>query len=170
MEMNSPCQQETAQQSDLPSIHRGHVTGSDPPPHTDLLGAKPDVPHMVADGLGGRHGAGQLPGLDDGRAALLHRLQEEEEKVLNGGSSSCFPEGEAASAHRDEPSFEPRLVLDGVVHGRLGAVQVDFGVVDIGVLGGGVVPPDDDVLHFVRGDATTHRHLQESSGHSVSWQ
>lgn len=58
-----------------------HVASADPP-HTDLLGAKPDVPHVVADGLGSRHGAGQLPGLDDGRAALLHRLQEEEEKVL----------------------------------------------------------------------------------------
>lgn len=71
-----------------------------------------------------------------------------------------------ASAHRDEVSSEPGFVLDGVVHGRLGAVDVDLGVVDVGVLGGGVVPPDDDVLHFVGGDAATHRHLQEKDGHS----
>ena len=48
--------------------------------HTDLLSAEPDVPHVVADGLGGRHGAGQLPGLNDGCTALLHRLQEEDEE------------------------------------------------------------------------------------------
>lgn len=42
---------------------------------TDLLGAEPDVPHVVADGLGGGHGAGQLPGLDDGCTALLHGLR-----------------------------------------------------------------------------------------------
>lgn len=63
-------------------------------------------------------------------------------------------------AHRDEVSSEPGFVLDGVVGGRLGAVEVDLGVVDVGVLGGGVVPPDDDVLHFVGGHAATHRHLQ----------
>lgn len=48
--------------------------------HTDLLGAEPDVPHVVADGLGSRHGTGQLPGFDDGCTALLHRLQEEYEE------------------------------------------------------------------------------------------
>lgn len=48
--------------------------------HTDLLGAEPDVPHVVTDGLGGGHGAGQLPGLDDGCTAQLHCLQEEEEE------------------------------------------------------------------------------------------
>lgn len=45
-----------------------------------LFGSKPDVPHVVTDGLGGRHGAGQLPGLDDGSTALLHRLQEEDKE------------------------------------------------------------------------------------------
>lgn len=48
--------------------------------HTDLLGAEPDVPHVVADGLGGRHGAGQLPGLDDGGTAQLYCLQEEDKE------------------------------------------------------------------------------------------
>lgn len=87
---------------------------------------------------------------------------------LNGGSPSVSPglKREAASAHRDEVSFQPRLVLDGVVHAHLGAVDVDLGVVDVGVLGGGVVPPDDDVLHFVGGDAASDRHLQETDGHS----
>lgn len=43
-------------------------------------------------------------------------------------------------------------------------MDVDLGVVDVGVLGGGVVPPDDDVLHFVGGHAATHRHLQARGG------
>lgn len=52
-------------------------------------------------------------------------------------------------AHRDEVSFQPRVVLHRLVRLQLRAVDVDLGVVDVGVLGGGVVPPDDDVLHFV---------------------
>lgn len=50
---------------------------------SDLLGAEPEVPHVVADGLGGRHGARQLPGLDDGGATLLHRLcrRNDDDKV-----------------------------------------------------------------------------------------
>jgi len=44
------------------------------PFETDLLGSEPDVPHVVADGLGGRHGAGQLPGLDDRRPSQLNGL------------------------------------------------------------------------------------------------
>lgn len=56
--------------------------------NTDLSGAEPNVPHVVADGLGGRHGAGQLPGLDDGGAALLHRLREEDEGVWKEARSS----------------------------------------------------------------------------------
>lgn len=71
-------------------------------------------------------------------------------------------ERRAASAHRDEVPPQPRLVLDGVVHVLLGALDVDLGVVDVGVLGGGVVPPDDDVLHFVGGDAASHRHLRDT--------
>ena len=43
-----------------------------------LRGAEPDVPHVVTDGLGGRHGAGQLPGLDHGSTTQLHRLGEGE--------------------------------------------------------------------------------------------
>lgn len=35
---------------------------------------------MVTDGFGSRHGAGQLPGLDDSSATQLHCLQEEDEE------------------------------------------------------------------------------------------
>lgn len=48
---------------------------------THVLGAEPDVPHVVADGLGRGHGAGQFTGFDDGGAAQLHRLKEEERRL-----------------------------------------------------------------------------------------
>lgn len=67
--------------------------------------------------------------------------------------------GMESITHRDEVSSEPGIVLDGLVGFRLGSLEVDLSVVDIGVLGGGVVAPDDDVLHLVRGHATAHRHL-----------
>lgn len=79
------------------------------------------------------------------------------DSVLNV-TSQCS--GEVVGAHRDEVSSEPRLVLHSLVHARLSAMKVHLGVVDVRVLGGGVVPPDDDVLHFVRGDTATYRHLQ----------
>ena len=56
----------------LPQLNHSTQTSN---PLTDLTSAKPDVPHVVTDGLGRRHGAGELPGLDDGGAAQLHRLQ-----------------------------------------------------------------------------------------------
>lgn len=138
------------------------------PQRTDLLGAEPDVPHVVADGLGGRHGAGKLPGLDDGGAALLHRLRQRGDGFREGNgreSNGCASLPAAATTHRDEVPLEPGFVLHGVVRRHLGAVDVDLGVVDVGVLGGGVVAPDDDVLHFVGGDAAAHRHLQEDGCH-----
>lgn len=55
----------------------------------------------------------------------------------------------ASCTHGDEVSPQPALVLHGVVGGYLFAVQVDLGVVDVGVLRGRVVSPDDHVLHFV---------------------
>lgn len=77
-------------------------------------------------------------------------------------TSQCS--GEVVSAHRDEVSSEPRLVLHSIVHACLSAMKVHLGVVNVRVLGGGVVPPDDDVLHFVRGDTATYRHLQNRAG------
>ena len=51
----------------------------DPQPCADLGSAWPDIPHMVTDSLCCRHGTGQLPGLDDCCAPLLHRLKVREE-------------------------------------------------------------------------------------------
>lgn len=52
-----------------------------PPKHTAYIeSAEPPVPHVVTDGLGGRHGTGELPGLDDGGTTQLHRLQETERR------------------------------------------------------------------------------------------
>lgn len=71
------------------------------------------------------------------------------------------------SAHRDEVSSEPGVILHSVVGWLLAAVEVHLGVVDVRVLSRGVVPPDDDVLHAVRGHAAAHGHLQvteEDSG------
>lgn len=76
-------------------------------------------------------------------------------------------EPEAASAHRDEVSSEPGVVLDDLVGSHLAALDGDLGVVDVGVLGGGVVSPDDDVFHVVGGNAATHRHLQVRDGNTV---
>lgn len=83
------------------------------------------------------------------RRRRFEEKEEEEEVVVSVWRS----------AHRDEVSFEPGIVLHGGVGVLLGALDVDLGVVDVGVLGGGVVPPDDDVLHAVRGHLATHRHL-----------
>lgn len=77
-------------------------------------------------------------------------------------TSQCS--GEVVNTHRDEVSSEPRLVLHSLVHARLSAMKVHLGVVNVRVLGGGVVSPDDDVLHFVRGDTATYRHLQNRAG------
>lgn len=47
-----------------------------------LRGACPDISHVVTNGLGRRHGAGQLPRLDDRCTSLLHSLQPEDENML----------------------------------------------------------------------------------------
>lgn len=88
--------------------------------------------------------------------------------MLKTLSFKLKPRWKEQNTHWDEFPPEPRLVLDGVVGRHLGAVDVDLGMVDVRVLGGGVVPPDDDVLHVVGRDAATHRHLQVRDGNSRS--
>lgn len=69
----------------------------------------------VAGGIGSGGGGGHAAGLDDGGAALL-----------DGG---------------DEITLEPGVVGDDIG----GGFAVDFGVVEVGILSGGVVAPDGDV-------------------------
>ena len=76
----------------------------------------PPALHVVARGLGGRHGRAKLPGRDHGRAALLH-----------GGQ---------------EGLLQPRRVVDHLG----GGLAADRGVGGVGELGGAVVAPDDHVL------------------------
>ena len=42
---------------------------------THLWRAEPPVPHVITDGVGCRHGTGELAGFDDGSSSRLHRLQ-----------------------------------------------------------------------------------------------
>ena len=76
----------------------------------------PPALHVVAGGLGGRHGRAELPGRDDGGAALLH-----------GGQ---------------EGALQPGGVVDDLGRG----LAADGGVGGVGELGGAVVAPDDHVL------------------------
>ncbi len=69
----------------------------------------------VTGGVGGGGGGGDTTGFDDGGAALLH-----------GG---------------DEITLEPGVVGDEFG----GGIAIDFGVVEVGVLGGGMVAPNGDV-------------------------
>lgn len=49
-----------------------------------LRGACPQLSHVVTDGLGCRHGTGQLPGLDDCCTSLLHCLQKKTGAIRAG--------------------------------------------------------------------------------------
>lgn len=88
------------------------------------------------------------------------RFEKRTETLYSSGSHRT----RSSSTHRDEVSSEPGVVLDDLVGSHLAALDGDLGVVDVGVLGGGVVSPDDDVLHVIGGNATTHRHLQVRDG------
>mmetsp|Transcript_10817 Transcript_10817/g.23274 ORF Transcript_10817/g.23274 Transcript_10817/m.23274 type:complete len:217 (-) Transcript_10817:585-1235(-) len=80
-------------------------------------GAQHPVTDVVAGAAGGRQGAGQTAGLDDCSAPLLHR--------------------------GDELAVQPGVVANHVADG----LAADSAVVDVGVLGGGVVAPDGHVAH-----------------------
>lgn len=64
--------------------------------------------------------------------------------------------------HSDELSLKPGFVLDGVEAGELTPRHVNHTVMHIWVLGGGVVAPDDHVLHMGRRNTATHCHLQKA--------
>lgn len=59
--------------SETPALVWDKRTGLDV---ADLSSAGPDVPHVVTDGLGSRHGAGELACLNDRCSTLLNRLRE----------------------------------------------------------------------------------------------
>lgn len=65
--------------------------------------------------------------------------------------------------HGDELSFEPGVILDGLEAGQLTAGHVDYAVVHVRVLGGGVVSPDNDIPHATGRDTTAHGHLQPAA-------
>ena len=96
--------------------------------------------NVVNDGLGGRHGGGELPGGNHGSPTLLDDL--------------------------DEVSLEVVVVLD---RGRDGGLLALLGVVDdecvadIRVLSGRVVAPDNDVLHPVNVDPKPQSNLRKKS-------
>jgi hypothetical protein len=84
----------------------------------------------VDDGVGGAGGAGESAGFEDRSAALL-----------DGG---------------DEFAFEPCFVGDDLI----GGAAIDFGVVEIGILGRGMVAPDRDVSDGGDVDAGFFRELR----------
>ena len=96
------------------------------------------------------------------RRMKMRRFVKRTDTLYSSGSHRT----RTSSTHRDEVSSEPGVVLDDLVGSHLAALDGDLGVVDVGVLGGGVVSPDDDVLHVVGGNAATHRHLQVRDGHT----
>ena len=83
-----------------------------------------------------------------------------------GGSATGLNDGGTTLLDGlDEVALEP-----GGVHLAVDGLAVDGGVVDIGVHGGGVVTPDDDVLDLVGGDAAlgadhAHHAIVVEAGH-----
>lgn len=63
--------------------------------------------------------------------------------------------------HSDELSFEPGVILDRLEAGQLTARHVDYAVVHVRVLGGGVVAPDNDIPYVAGRNTTAHGHLQQ---------
>lgn len=64
------------------------------------------------------------------------------------------------STHCDEVSLEPSVVLHSGIHGGLCTVlPLHIGVSHIGELCGGVVAPNDDVVHLLRCDPEAGGHL-----------
>ena len=94
---------------------------------------------MVADGVGCRHGTGELTSSQNCGSTLLDGL--------GGVVSHPYM---ALPTHLDELSLQPAVVVDSFIDGLLGAIlQQAVGVACVGELSGGVVPPDDDVPHVV---------------------
>lgn len=183
MEMNSPCLSQwnisfSDNAENVKGLNRICSLKIAPKFCTDLLRAEPDVPHVVTDGFGRGHRAGQLPGLDDSGASQLHGLQNRQKQTSHSVETSFALTFSTSRwrTHRDEVPSEPGVVLHGVVGAHLRATDVHLGVMDVGVLSGGVVPPDDDVLDLVGGNTAAHRHLQDRRRHgskkqfrSYSW-
>lgn len=59
----------------------------------------------------------------------------------------------------DEVSLQPSVVLHCVKGCLVFALNVNLAVVNIRVLGGRVVAPNDHIPHIVCWNATAHRHL-----------
>lgn len=97
------------------------------------VGAVYEVVDVVDGGAGGRGGRGGAASGDDGGTALL-----------NGG---------------DEGGLDPLLVVDDVSSG----LAVDERVRDGGVLRGGVVSPDGEILDGRRGGSGLERELRQTA-------
>lgn len=72
-----------------------------------------------------------------------------------------------SSTHSNEIAFKPIIILDCIKAGQLTAGHVDLAVVNIWVLCGGVVPPDDHILHLSGWNTTAHCHLQDTKKSQV---
>lgn len=161
-----------------------------------LRGACPHLFHVVTDGLGCRHGTGQLPGLDDCCTSLLHCLQKKTGAIragmcycvlmliwkkgeniftmkafwktkvcaqilhasqsLNSNSRTLF------ITHSNEISFKPGIILYSIKAGELTSRHIDHTVMNIWVLGGRVVTPDDHILHLACRNTTPHCYLKKA--------
>lgn len=64
------------------------------------------------------------------------------------------------STHCDELALEPCVILHSIIDGSLHpTLSLHIGVSNIGELCGGVVAPNDDVVHFLRCDCKACSHL-----------
>lgn len=123
-----------------------------------LGGALDPIPHVVDDGLSGGSSAGELPGGDDGATSVLHGGDELalQPGVIRHGTAhlrllaaSCDKHRASKKATSLLPRTRQRCMRDSKRKRGCTRRARDVGVVDVGVLGLGVVAPDDHVVDLV---------------------
>lgn len=68
----------------------------------------------------------------------------------------------ADSTYRNEIPLQPGFVLHCIEASHVLPLHIHLAVVDVRVLRGGVISPDDHILHTLWRNATTHCHLEDT--------
>lgn len=69
----------------------------------------------------------------------------------------------------NEVSFQPGVITDSFVHTLLFAITSDVGMGYVRELGGGVVPPDDHMLHLIGSHTATFSNLPHQIKNKLGW-